>query len=142
MTGVRRANHSHHALAPDHLAFVTDFFDRRANLHEFVFFLTLLCSIGDPTPAQVVRRQLDLHLVPRKNSDEVHPHLPRNMSQNFVTVVELDAKHSVGQWFHHCPLDFDGISFRQSKIPISQTFTLRKARPDNTLPEGVQALHF
>ena len=36
----------------------------------------LLRPVRDPSAGQVVRRQLDLHLISREDTDEVHPHLP------------------------------------------------------------------
>src|SRR5512135_65121 len=88
VTRVRRADHPDDPLAADHFALVTDLLDRRANLHGDtelpgeVFpavpnlapvpdgVPTLLGAVGDATAGQVVGRQLQLHLVARKDADE------------------------------------------------------------------------
>src|SRR2546421_11305476 len=68
---------------------------RRITLHLSHIFLTLgltfisLVPVGDPTSAEVVRRELHLDAVPRQDADVVHPHLPRDVGQHFVAVLEL-----------------------------------------------------
>ena len=55
----------------------------------------LLESIGDAAAGEVVGRQLDANAVAGEDADVVHPHLPRDMAQHFVPVVELHPEHSV-----------------------------------------------
>src|SRR3989442_15977489 len=53
-----------------------------------VFVLSTV-SVGDPAAGQVVGGELDLHLVPRQDSDVVLPHLPGDRGKDGVTAVEL-----------------------------------------------------
>lgn len=61
MSGVD-ANHSHDSLAPYHLALVTNLLNRCSNLH--LLTLSLFLTVGNPSPGQVVWRQLNLYLIP------------------------------------------------------------------------------
>src|SRR5262245_5812741 len=71
----------------------------------FIFFsllvFWLLVSIGDAAAAEVVRRELDLHAVTGEDPDVVHAHLPRDVGEHLVPVLELDAEHGVGQRLDH-----------------------------------------
>src|SRR5271154_4498925 len=111
------ADHPDHAAAPDDLALFADRLHARPNLH-----LNprpyLLVPIGDPTPVEVVRSDLDLHLVPRQNSDAVHPHLPRAVRQYLVSVLQLDAEHGIGQWLDHCAFEHDGIFLGLGQVTL------------------------
>src|SRR5881628_2767246 len=71
----------------------------------------LLEAISDAPPREVVRRQLDLHAVARQDADEVHPHLPADVREHLVSVLELDPEHRVGQRLHHRALDLDRVFF-------------------------------
>jgi hypothetical protein len=57
----------------------------------------LFASPGDPSARQIVRRHLDSDLVPRKDTDEVHPKLSGNVRQNRVTVADVNLEHGVRQ---------------------------------------------
>src|SRR6185503_18370908 len=83
---------------------------RRITLHFSHIFLTdgrtfmrssLLVPIGDAAAAEVVGRELDLHAVAREDPDVVHSHLPRDVGEDLVPVLELDAEHGVGQRLDH-----------------------------------------
>src|SRR4051812_27164198 len=91
------ADDTHRAVAADHLALVAHLFHRRSNLHGTSFAggadsrngsgailgansrgtagYELLVAIGDTASSQVVRRELDLHLVAGSDADVVHAHL-------------------------------------------------------------------
>src|SRR5437764_14790180 len=56
-------------------------------------FISSTLSVGDSTAGEVVRRQLHLHLVARKDADVVLSHLPRDLRQHLVAVVQLYAEH-------------------------------------------------
>src|SRR6266545_8254294 len=71
-----------------------------------------LVPVDDPAAGQVVRRQLDRHLVPRQDLDEVHPHLARDVGQHLVAVLELHAEHRVGERLDHRALDLDALFLR------------------------------
>src|SRR6059036_4012193 len=72
----------------------------------------LLESVRDPAPREVVRRQLDLHAVAGQDTDEVHPHLPADVREHLVPVLELDPEHRVEQKLDYHPLDLDRVFFR------------------------------
>ena len=92
---------------------------RRITLHFSQIFLTLgrtfirgsrsLVSIGDPTSGEVVRGELHLHAVPRQDADVVHAHLPGDVRQHLVAVLEFHPEHGVGQRFDDRPLDQDRV---------------------------------
>ena len=71
----------------------------------------LLVSIGDTTAGEVVRGELYLDLVARKDADVVHPHLAADVRKNFVTVVQLHAKHGIRQRLHDRALKLDRSVF-------------------------------
>ncbi|MBV6469630.1 MAG: hypothetical protein NBKEAIPA_01532 [Nitrospirae bacterium] len=39
----------------------------------------------------------------------MHPHLTRNVSQNFMPIFQFDSKHGIGQRFRHRPGHFYDI---------------------------------
>src|SRR3954462_10565414 len=69
----------------------------------------LLVPVGDATSAEVVRSELDLHLVAGEDPDVVHPHLSRDVGEDLVAVLELDTEHRVGEGFDDRPLDEDRV---------------------------------
>src|SRR5947209_20401965 len=88
----RVAADDHHAtVATDHLALLAHLLDAGSDLHCF-----LLVPVGDPTSAEVVRSELHLHAIAREDADVVHAHLPRDVGQHLVAVLELDPEHGVG----------------------------------------------
>src|SRR5436853_2291930 len=68
---------------------------RRITLQSLQIFLTeartfmrvSLLPVGDTASRQVVRRQLDRHLVARQDLDVVHAHLAGNVREHLVLVV-------------------------------------------------------
>ena len=104
VTGVG-ADHHDLALATYHLAALTDLLDTRLYLHGCL----LLVAVGNAPTTDVVRRQLHLHPVTRQDSDVVHPHLPGDVREHFVTVFQLDAEHGVGQRFDDRAFHHDGV---------------------------------
>src|SRR6266852_8425194 len=89
----------------------------------------LLESIRDAAPGQVVRRQLDLDLVPGQDPDEVHPHLAGDVGQHLVAIVQLDAEHRVRQRLHHGPFHLDRVFFGHAIAPRLQSVRVRMAGP-------------
>ena len=79
----------------------------------------LLQPVCDPTLGQIVRREFDLHLVTRKDSDEIRPKLPTDVSADPVTVLKFDDERCVRQRLYDSPLDLDRILLRQQ--PPDQT---------------------
>ena len=92
---------------------------RRITLHFSHIFLTegrtfiasslSLVAVGDAATAEVVGRELDLHTVAREDPDVVHAHLPGDVREHLVPVLELDPEHGVGQRFDDRPLDQDRV---------------------------------
>jgi len=62
-------------------------------------FIFLPVSVGDPASCQVVRRELDLHLVAGENSDVVLAHLSGNGCKHAVSVIDLHPKHRARKRF-------------------------------------------
>jgi len=90
------ANYAHHALAVNHLALITNLFDGRTYLHWTLSISFIPVSYA--AAIQIVGRQLNQHSIPRKDSDEVLPHLARDMRQHLMLVLlEFNPKHCVGQ---------------------------------------------
>jgi len=65
------------------------------------YFCFLLVPVGNPAFAQVIRRNLNLHLVTGQNPDVVHPDLSRNVRKHFETVFELDPELRVRKRFQN-----------------------------------------
>src|SRR5574341_6527 len=70
---------------------------------------------GDPSPLEVVRRQLHEHLVARDHADEVHPHLPGDVRQDLVPVLELDLEHRVRKGLGNGPFHLNDVFVRQQR---------------------------
>lgn len=69
----------------------------------------LFKAIGDTASRQIIRRHFHRDLIARKNTDEMHPHFPRNMSQYDMAIIEPDSKHGIGERFRYRPLHFDNV---------------------------------
>ncbi len=65
----------------------------------------------DAALGQVVGRQFQRHLVTGQNADVVLTHLAVGVSDEFVTVIELDTIASVRQNFEHLACHFNQIFF-------------------------------
>src|SRR4051794_17395141 len=66
-----------------------------------------LVPVGDSSPVEVVRRQLDLYPVPGQDADVVPPHLAGDVSEDFVPIVELDLEHRVWEGLDDLALHLD-----------------------------------
>src|SRR3954470_12108429 len=88
------ADDLHAPMAADHLALLAHLLDARTNLH---LCLSLLVPIGDSTAGEVVRRELHLDAITGQDADVVHAHLPGDVGEDLVAVVELHAEHGVGE---------------------------------------------
>src|SRR5262245_9548163 len=94
---------------------------RRITLHLSHIFLTegrtftipclLLVAIGNATAAQVVRRELDLDPVARGDADVVHAHLPGDVGEHLVPVLQLDTEHGIRQ-------RLDDRAFHQNRVVL------------------------
>src|SRR5512137_981455 len=70
----------------------------------------------DPRPGEVVRRQVDRHLVPRQYLDVVHPHLAGDVPQHDVAVFQLDPERSVGQRLQDLALHLYRVFLRHQRV--------------------------
>ena len=92
---------------------------RRITLHFSHIFLTdgrtfigrslSLVAVGDAAPAEVVGGELDLHAVTGQDPDVVHPHLPGDVREHLVPVLELDPEHGVREWLDDRSLENDRV---------------------------------
>src|SRR3954470_17721135 len=80
----------------------------------FIAPLPLLVPVHDPPARQVVRRELHEDTVARKDPDVVHPHLPGDVRQDLVSVLERHPEHGVGQGLRDGALDLYGILLRHA----------------------------
>jgi hypothetical protein len=88
-------------------------------------------SPGDPTPCQIIRGNLDRYLVTRQNTDEIHPELSGNMSQNDVVVSDIDPERRIGQCLDDGSLQLNHVAFSQASYLLGLT---------EPIPEGGQRL--
>jgi hypothetical protein len=58
-----------------------------------------LTAIGDAAARQVVRRQLDIDVVSRRDPDAKAPEPPGQTGQDRVTIFELDLERRAGKRF-------------------------------------------
>src|SRR5579884_409457 len=81
----------------------------------------LLVAVGDATTAEVVGRELHLHPVAGQDPDVVHPHLPGDVREHLVAVLQLDSEHRVRQRLDDRPLDEDRVvlGLRQGAPPAT-----------------------
>lgn len=69
----------------------------------------VLVPEGDPALAEVVRRELDAHLVPGEDPDSVLAHLARHVRDDAVAVVEPDPEPGVREHLVDYAFHFDRI---------------------------------
>src|ERR1019366_2724158 len=67
----------------------------------------LAVAVDDPRAIEVIRRELAAHAIARKDPDAKAAHLARDVPQDDVVVVELDAEHRVRQRLDHLALELD-----------------------------------
>ena len=72
----------------------------------------LLEAVRDAPAIQVVDGQLYRDLIAREDLDVVHTHLPRNVGQDLVAVLELDLEHRVWKGLNHLSILFYCYLFR------------------------------
>jgi hypothetical protein len=109
-------DYSDHALAPDDLAFLATDFYARTNFH-FIPVI-LLMPVNYPASIQIVRRQLQRHLISGQDLDKMHPHFARNMRQYLMPIIELYPKHRVRQRLDNLSLDFYYVFFSHTTLQL------------------------
>ena len=67
---------------------------------------SLLGAEDDARAAQIIRGQLNGHLVARKNANVVHAHFPGDKTKYHVTVFELYPERCVGEVLDDLTLHF------------------------------------
>src|SRR5262245_52916346 len=89
---------------------------------------------GDAAAGEVVRGQLHLDSVTRKDPDVVLSHLPGDRGEHLVTSLELDAEHRAREGLYHLALDLDLLVLdcqptpRAGITPCPSRFMVRSAR--------------
>ena len=81
--------------------------------------LNLLGSENDACPTQIVWRQFDGNLVAWQNPNIVHSHFPRNMSQHYMSIFQLDPEGRIGQIFKNLALHLYNVVFCHSVCSVS-----------------------
>src|SRR5215471_479698 len=101
-----RADDHDPAMPADDPALAADLLHTRLDLHVGSTVLSrgddppdppLLVPVDDPPTAEVVGTQLDDDSVIGEDPDVVHPHLPADVGQDLVPVVEFHPEKGVGQ---------------------------------------------
>src|SRR3954469_21382804 len=75
----------------------------------FICFLSV--SVGDAAAGQVVRRQLDLHLVAGEDADVVLAHLSGDGGEDGMTAVDLHPEHRARERLGDLAFDLDLLFF-------------------------------
>jgi hypothetical protein len=73
--------------------------------------------VGDSTAAEVIRTELDLDLVPRKDANVVLPHLSGDGREHGMSSIELHPKHRARERFDDLAFDLD-LLFLGRQIPF------------------------
>jgi len=73
----------------------------------------------DAPPREIVGREFHFHFIARQNSDEIHPHLSRNMCENFVAILKFYPECRIGKGLEDRPFYFNGFFFRCHAVKIS-----------------------
>ena len=115
--GVLLVDHVQLALATHDLAIRAALLDGRSDFHILCFASAvhaggvmndgLLVPEDDTPPRKVVGTHLHTHLVARKDSDVMHPHLAGNRGEDLMTVLQLDLEHRVAERFRDDSVLFD-----------------------------------
>jgi hypothetical protein len=106
------ADNPHDAVSLDDLAVAADAPYRCENFHDGSFGSFLLRSENNSGPRQVVGREFHSDLVTGKNPDVMHAHLPRDVTQHHVAILEFHSEGGIGQVLDDLALHLDGIVFR------------------------------
>src|SRR4051794_28224880 len=68
-----------------------------------------LVAVGDATSGEVVRGELHLDPIAGEDADVVHAHLPGDVREDLVAVLQLHAEHRVGEGLGHRALEHDRV---------------------------------
>src|SRR5258707_331817 len=98
-----RADDAVHAIPTDDLALVATLLDARLDLH------LVPHPSRDATSFEVIWRQLHEDLVAWNDPNEIHPHLPGDVREHRMAVLELDLEHRVGEGLGDRALHLDDV---------------------------------
>ena len=70
---------------------------------------TLFISPGNSAFGQIVRRQLDPHLVSRKNTDKIHAESSADVREHHMFVDQFHLEHRVGKFLKYGAFYFNDI---------------------------------
>src|SRR3981081_3538822 len=76
----------------------------------------LLISIYDAAARQIVRRKLHGDFVACKDTNKIFAHLPGNMREHAMFVLQFDTEHGIGQRLNYRRHHFDGIFLRIGRV--------------------------
>ena len=88
-----------------------------------------LIAINNPSPFQIIGRQLHQYCVPWEDLYEMHPHLAGNMGQNSMAILELDPEHGIRQSLNNNSFDFNCLFLSHIAIQIVCLAFHSDARP-------------
>ncbi len=73
-------------------------------------------SVGNAAFGQVVRADFDGHSVSREDTNVVHTHLAGDVGDHFMVVLELHAKHRVGECFEDFAFELEFVFLGQLNL--------------------------
>jgi len=73
----------------------------------------------DPPLREVIWRELDPDAIAGYDTDEVEPHLPREMREHRLPTIQRDPEHRVWQRFGHDSLNLNGITLSHTNLSLS-----------------------
>src|SRR5438445_13874802 len=99
-----------------------------------LFTLALLVAVDDPAARQIVGRQFHGDFISRQTADEILAHLPGDVRQYLVLVLQLDAEHSIRPRLDDRGPDFGGRLFWLGAVARFFFFIVLCAVPRPRLP--------
>lgn len=129
------ANHADVTRTTNDLALLTHCLNACANLHAVSFSTLepeLFVAVGDAATSHVVRRDLDLDLVARENSNAILAHATRAHREHGKSILQLDFEHRVRPGFHHGSLNGERIFLLLRQVPSPCCGTTTSARLERT----------
>lgn len=81
-------------------------------------------SVCDSSAREVVWGELYTHSIAWKYLNKVFANLAGYVGENLVAVIELDAKHRIGQGFSDCSLKFDDALFSHSTTSFGRLVSI------------------
>ncbi len=71
--------------------------------------------VSDSPSCEIVWGKFNSHSITRKNADVIRPHLAGEVTENIVTVIELNGEHCVRESIDHATFNRDGIWILSSR---------------------------